>query len=91
MIKVNAKEAKAICERLGLSYEDGQVTYWAYDIEADEIYDFDTRSERDRFISVEDDRLPTGYAEIEYADMDSCEAHMGMKFDDMNFMRYMER
>lgn len=45
MIKITAAEAKQICIRLGLSYEDGQRTFWAYDEECDEIYDFDDRRE----------------------------------------------
>lgn len=39
----------------------------------------------------EDDRLPPWYAEIEYKDMDSPEAISGARFDDLNYMRYMER
>lgn len=35
--------------------------------------------------------LPRTYAEIEYDDMDSPEAIMGSRFDDMNYLRYMER
>lgn len=35
--------------------------------------------------------LPSTYAEIEYADFDSPEARDGARFDDMNFLRYMER
>ena len=50
MKKVTAKEAKKICDRLGLSFEDSQITFWAYDEDSDEIYDFDTRSERDEFV-----------------------------------------
>ena len=38
-----------------------------------------------------DERLPHGYAEIEYEDFESAEAIEGAKWDDMNFMRYMER
>ncbi len=50
MKTVTAKEAKNINERLGLSWEDGQTTFWAYDEESDEIYDFDTKAERDKFV-----------------------------------------
>lgn len=35
--------------------------------------------------------LPSWYAEVEYEDLNSLEAVQGMKFDDMNYMRYMER
>ena len=39
----------------------------------------------------EDDRLPSWYAEIEYDDFDNPEAIEGAKFDDMNYLHYMER
>lgn len=52
MIKLTAGEAKMICERLGLSYDDGQKTFWAYDEDSDKIYDFDTRTERDFYIKL---------------------------------------
>ena len=35
--------------------------------------------------------LPETYAEIEYSDFENPEAIAGARFDDMNFMRYMER
>lgn len=35
--------------------------------------------------------LPSTYAEIEYDDMDTYEAYAGSRFDDMNFLRYLER
>ncbi len=47
---VNVKEAKKITERLGLcSGEDGR-TYYAWDDEADEIYEFDSKRDRDAFL-----------------------------------------
>lgn len=49
MKKISAKEARAICKRLGLSADDKQTTFWAYDEESGEIYDFDTKAERDNF------------------------------------------
>lgn len=49
MKSITAKEAKKICERLGLSFEDQQKTFWAYDEGSDEIYDFDSKAERDSF------------------------------------------
>ena len=41
----------------------------------------------------DDDRsnFPESYCEIEYDDMDSEEAVMGARFDDMNYLRYRER
>ena len=50
MKKVTAREAKQINERLGLSWDDGQTTFWAYDEDHDEIYDFDSKKERDEFV-----------------------------------------
>ena len=41
--------------------------------------------------SDEDCNLPSTYAEIEYDDFDSLEAMDGARFDDMNYLRYMER
>lgn len=35
--------------------------------------------------------LPPWYAEVEYQDFDSPEAIDGARFDDMNYLRYMER
>ena len=52
MKKITAKEANKICERLGLGYDDGDVTFWAYDEETDEIYDFDSKSQRDKFVEM---------------------------------------
>ena len=39
----------------------------------------------------DDERFPEGYAEIEYDGMDTAEAQLGSRFDDMNFLRYFER
>lgn len=50
MKAITAKAAKKINERLGLCWDDGQTTFWAYDEESDEIYDFDTKAERDKFV-----------------------------------------
>lgn len=41
--------------------------------------------------SDEDCNLPSTYAEIEYDDFDSPEVIDGARFDDMNYLRYMER
>ncbi len=35
--------------------------------------------------------LPPWYAEVEYSDFDNPEAVDGARFDDMNYIRYMER
>jgi len=49
---ITAKEARKICEELGLSTcdNDGHKTFWAWDYEGGEIYDFDTKKERDDFL-----------------------------------------
>lgn len=49
---ITAKEARKICEELGLSTcdNDGHKTFWAWDYDAGEIYDFDSRQERDDFV-----------------------------------------
>ena len=52
MVKaITAKEAKHICERQGLGFDDGQRTHWAYDEDIDGVYDFDSKRERDEFVS----------------------------------------
>lgn len=38
-----------------------------------------------------DERFPSTYCEIEYADLDTPEALAGARFDDMNYQRYFER
>lgn len=70
---------------------------------AKELYDRDKISAEaydamienaDIFCDDDDDDeygLPSTYAEIEYDDMDSPEAIMGCRFDDMNYLRYMKR
>lgn len=63
----------------------GRITEEAYDTSmmmADVFCD----EEEDR-----DERFPSAYCEIEYADPDSPEAIEGGRFDDMNFLRYYER
>ena len=39
----------------------------------------------------EQEKLPSTYAEIEYDDMESPEAIIGSRWDDMNYLRYMNR
>ena len=38
-----------------------------------------------------DERLPDTYAEIEYENFDDPEAIEGAKWDDLNYLHYMER
>lgn len=67
-------------------YNEGKISAEAYDtlwLNAEEFIDED-----------DDDRLPKTYAEIEYTseqlESDSI-AIEGARFDDMNYLRYMER
>lgn len=57
-----------------------------HDAEIDELHGMILEAEQ-----AEDDRLPPGYVEIEYDDLDSPEARAGCRFDDLNYQRYMER
>jgi hypothetical protein len=38
-----------------------------------------------------DERFPVGYAEVEYSDFDNAEARDGARFDDLNYLHYLER
>ena len=60
--------------------------FWAALDNADIFCDEDEDEEH-----FDDDRLPDGYAEIEYDDFDDPEAILGARFDDMNYLRYRER
>lgn len=74
-------------KRLQDAFDEGRISEEAYDaafMNADIFCDDDD----------EDDcysNLPETYAEIEYDDFDSPEAVLGARFDDMNYLRYMER
>lgn len=65
-------------------YDSGQVN--------GEVYDAIIMN-ADTFCDDEEDEggLPETYAEIEYSDFDNPEAITGAGFDDMNYLRYMER
>lgn len=50
----------------------------------------------DAVLSLFDERvsfsfIPDTYAEVDYGDRDDAEAIDGMRFDDMNYLRYRER
>ncbi len=66
------------------AYNAGRIT--------EEVYDSMVNN-ADVFCDEEEDEggLPSTYAEIEYPDFDNAEAIEGAKFDDMNYLRYMER
>lgn len=71
------------CKRARELYDDGRISSEVYDamIENADIFCDDN----------DEYGLPNTYAEIEYDDMDSPEAIIGCRFDDMNYLRYMER
>lgn len=67
-------------------YDSGKVDGEVYDamiMNADIFCDYEDEEDQDG--------LPESYAEIEYADFENAEAIDGARFDDMNFLRYMER
>ena len=73
--------------RLEDAYSAGRISGEAYDagiMNADIFCDDDD----DGYLLSQ---IPETYAEIEYEDMDSPEAILGARFDDMNLMRYLER
>jgi hypothetical protein len=50
-IKLTAKEAQRLAEKLGLDIGDDGRTYYATNEEQTEIWEFDTKTERDKFIN----------------------------------------
>ena len=74
-------------KRLEEALAAGRISEEAYDAAA---------MNADIFCDDDDDddmytQIPDTYAEIEYEDMDSPEAILGARFDDMNYTRYFER
>ena len=61
---------------------------------SEEVYDAMVQN-AEIFCDEDDDNycgnLPRTYAEIEYADFENPEAIEGAKWDDMNYLHYMER
>lgn len=52
MKKITAKEAYKIMDRLGLDHSgDDGITFYAYDEENDEVYDFYSKQEREEFLA----------------------------------------
>jgi hypothetical protein len=51
MIRLRADEALKIVRRKGLDTGDDGVTFYAYDEKNDEVYTFDTKRERDAFVT----------------------------------------
>ena len=70
---------------LGKLCDDGKISEDTFNEMMDHSEDFCDEYEE------YDSRFPAGYCEIEYSDMESEEAVIGCRFDDMNFMRYFER
>lgn len=56
MKKVTAREALKIAKRLGLAPDEDSRTFYAYDEKNDEIYEFDSKKERDAFIERANNR-----------------------------------
>ena len=75
-------------------YQKRAFDLWASGKITEEVYDAMCMNE-DAFCDDDyddyDDRLPESYAEIEYDDMESAEAVIGSRWDDMNYLHYMER
>ncbi len=75
-------------------YQKRAFDLWASGKISEEVYDAMCMNE-DAFCDDDyddyDDRLPYSYAEIEYDDMESPEAIIGSRWDDMNYLHYMER
>ena len=44
---ITAREAQAILRRKGMCYGDDGTTFYAYDTESDEVYEYDSRKDRD--------------------------------------------
>ncbi len=66
------------------AYNEGRIS--------EEVYDSMVEN-ADVFCDEDDEEygLPSTYAEIEYPDFENAEAIDGARFDDMNYLRYMER
>lgn len=56
MKKVTAAKAYKIMKKLGLCFGEDGTTYYATNNEETEVYEFDTRKERDAFIERHADK-----------------------------------
>ena len=52
MRKISAREAYRIMREAGLDPDDDGMTFFAYDEDSEEIYEFDTKRERDEFVAT---------------------------------------
>ena len=50
MKAITAREAERLMDELGLDYGMDGTTYYAVNEERTEVYDFDSRKERDEFV-----------------------------------------
>ena len=69
-------------------YNRGKVNGEVYDAM---LMNADTFCDDDEEKDYDDGGLPETYAEVEYEDFENAEAIAGARWDDMNYMRYMER
>lgn len=67
-------------EILAMCVARGEISDEAADAVLNEFEDYTLRNS-----------IPSTYAEIDYGDRDDPEAADGMRFDDMNLLRYRER
>ena len=49
-VKISAKEAKKLARELGIDIDDEETTYYATNEERTEIWGFETKKRRDRFV-----------------------------------------
>ena len=66
------------------AFNEGRISEQVYDSMIENADIFCDEEEREY-------GLPSTYAEVEYSDFDNQEAIDGARFDDMNYLRYMER
>jgi hypothetical protein len=67
------------------AYDSGKIDAETYDAMIENVDIFCDEDDSDSY------GLPRTYAEIEYDDFDNPEAIEGARFDDRNYLRYMER
>ena len=49
-VKISAKEANKLARELGIDIDDEETTYYATNEERTEIWGFETKTRRDRFV-----------------------------------------
>ena len=53
MKAITAKQAYKLLEKLGLDYGNDGRTFFATDDEESEVYEFESKKERDEFVNIE--------------------------------------